>query len=160
MSDVQFIDVDSEDFEDAPRALRDAYKKLKKEFQTATAERDDYKGKWQSKSANDALSSYGFKNPKRVSKDLIADGVDLSDTDAVKAWVGENGDDYAKGEAAPAQAEQTVDHSAEEAERAKIAATSSQAQPAGVDKMQAALAEITSDMTTDQVMEVYRKHGI
>lgn len=153
------IDVDHEDYEDAPRALRDAYKQLKKQLGTVTTERDDYKGKWQSKSANDALSEFEFKNPKRVSKDLIADGVDLTDTDAVKAWVAENGDDYAKG-AGTGSTVQTDETDAEAAARSQIQDAASQVQPAGGDKMKAALAEITDDMTTEQVMGVYRKHGI
>lgn len=160
MSDIQYIDVDHEDFEDAPKALRDHVKKLQKRLGEVTTERDDYRGKWQSKSANDALNGYGFKNPKRVSRDLINDGVDLTDETAVKAWIEENGDDYAKGAEAPAQPEQNVDHSDEQAAREQLAAASSQVQPAANDKMKAALAEITDDMTTSQVAAVYKKHGI
>lgn len=159
MSNNWDIDVDHEDYEDAPRALRDAYKQLKKQYQTVTTERDDFKAKWETKSASDALAGFGFRNSKRVSKDLLADGVDLSDEAAVKAWVEENGDDYAKGEAAPAGAEQ-ADHSEEAAARARIQDTASQVQPAGGDKMKAALAEITDDMTPEQVAKVYQKHGI
>lgn len=160
MSDIQYIDVDSEDFEDAPRALRDHVKKLQKRLGEVTTERDDYQSKWQSKSATDALAGYNFRNTKRVSKDLLADGVDLSDTDAVKAWVEENGDDYARSTGETAQPEQTTDHNAEAQARSQIADATSQVQPAANDKMQAALAEITPEMDGKQVEEVYRKHGI
>lgn len=152
------IDVDHEDYEDAPRALRDAYKQLKKQYTTATAERDDFKSKWESKSASDALAGYGFKNSKRVSRDLIADGVDLSDTDAVKAWVAENGDDYAKGEGA--QVQQTEDQSAEAQQRETIQDAAAQLRPTGGDKMQAAAAEIPADATPEQVLAIFQKHGI
>lgn len=160
MSENWDIDVDHEDYEDAPRALRDAYKSLKKRLDTVTTERDDFRSKWQTKAASDALSGYGFRNPKRVSKDMQADGIDVSDADAVKAWVEDNGDDYAKGEAAPA-AEPT--ENADPAEvRARQAASQVQnlASPAGTDKITAALAEITPEMTGEQVQAIYRKHGL
>lgn len=161
MSDIQYIDVDSEDFEDAPRALREHVKKLQKQLTTVSQERDDFRGKWQSRSANDALAEFGFRNPKRVSRDMLADGVDTTDPDAVKAWVSENGDDYAKGEAAAAPAaEQKEDHSEEAEAREQLNAAAADAQPAPNDRMKAALAEITPDMTSDQVVEVYKKHGI
>lgn len=160
MSENWDIDVDHEDYEDAPRALRDAYKSLKKRLDTVTTERDDFRSKWQTKAASDALSGYGFRNPKRVSKDMQADGIDVSDADAVKAWVEDNGDDYAKGEAAPA-AEPT--ENADPAEvQARQAASQVQnlASPAGTDKITAALAEITPEMTGEQVQAIYRKHGL
>lgn len=160
MSDIQYIDVDSEEFEDAPRALRAHVKKLQDRLTQVTTERDDYQSKWQARSATDALAGYGFRNPKRVSKDLLADGIDLSDEAAVKAWVEENGEDYAKGEAAPADAEQKADHSEEAQARAQIQDTASQMQPAGTDKLKAAIAEIPSDATPEQVAEVYKKFGI
>lgn len=154
------IDVDHEDYEDAPRALREAYKNLKKQFQTVTTERDDYKGKWQSKATSDALSGFGFRNPKRVSKDLLADGVDVTDADAVKAWVEENGDDYAKGEATPAApAEQNVDPE-EVAAREQLGRAQSYSQPAPNDKLKAAMAEITPEMDGAAVEKIYAKYGI
>lgn len=155
------IDVDDEEFEDAPRALRNAYKALKKQFDTAVTERDDFRSKWQTRTAGDALAEFGFRNTKRVTRDLLADGVDISDANAVKAWVGENGDDYAKGEAGPAQtAEQTVDHSEEAAARQQLATAQAGATPANGDRMKAALAEIGPDTTADQVLAIYKKHGI
>lgn len=160
MSNNWDIDVDHEDYEDAPRELRAAYKALRKQLDSTAKERDDYRSKWQSKAADDALSGYGFKNPKRVTKDLLSDGVDLSDADAVQAWVKENGDDYAKGQANPETPAQTEDHSAEAQARAQMAEASTQVQPAPTDRMAAAIAEITPDMTGEQVIAVYKKHGI
>ena len=159
MSDIQFIDVDDEQYEDSPRALREHVKKIQKALQAATAERDDYKGKWQAKSANDALAGFGFKNPKRVSRDLITDGVDITDTDAVKAWVAENGDDYAKGEGTNQPVQENA-HQQEADARSKIADAASQTTVAPTDKMQAALAEIGDNATPAEVAAIFRKHGI
>lgn len=161
MSNNWDIDVDHEDFEDAPRELRAAYKALRKRFDSVTTERDDYRAKWETRAADDALSGFGFRNSKRVTKDLVADGVDLSDTDAVKAWVEENGDDYARETQAPAtETGQEADHSEEQQARGQIAEATSQAQPAQTDALKAALAEITPEMTGDDVIGVYRKHGL
>lgn len=168
MSDYQYIDVDDDDFDDAPRALREHVKKLQKQLTQVTNERDEFKSKYQSKSAVDALAGYGFRNSKRVSKDLLADGVDLSDLDAVRAWVEENGDDYARtttetgggSDQEAAQPEQTVDHSEEAQQRRLAQEANVNTGPAGGDRMQAALAEITDDMDGRQVMEIYKKHGI
>lgn len=160
MSDnIQFIDVDDEQFEDAPKALREHVKKIQKRLTEVTTERDDFRGKWQTKSASDALAGHGFRNPKRVSKDLLADGVDLSDTDAVKAWVEENGDDYARGEAPAAPAGQNVD-AEEVAARQQLSAAQSYSQPAPNDKLKAAFAEITPDMDGEAVKRIYEKFGI
>lgn len=49
----------------------------------------------------EALGGQGFKNPKRVSQHILADGIDPSDTDAVANWLKDNGDDYAKATASP-----------------------------------------------------------
>lgn len=163
MSDNNWdIDVDHEDYEDAPRALRDAYRALKKQYQTVTTERDDFKGKWQARSATDALADYGFRNTKRVSRDLLADGVDLSDADAVKAWVQENGDDYARGETTTqgSQPEQSEDHTAEAGARRQLSSTAGMTSPAHMDKFKAAQAEITPEMDGEAVARVYAKHGI
>lgn len=162
MSDnIRDIDVDSEEYEDTPRALREHVKKLQKEYKSALTERDDWRSKFQTRAASDVLSDFGFRNTKRVSRDLLSDGVDLSDTDAVKAWVEENGDDYAKTtgteEANPAP---KVDHSEEQAQRQVLQQATQGAQPANVDKFEAAVAEITPDMDGAAVQALYRKYGI
>lgn len=164
MSDNNWdIDVDSEQFEDAPKALRDAYKNLKKQFGSVTTERDDFRGKWQSLAIAGSLSDQNFKNPERVKRDLLSDKVDLSDTEAVKSWLSENGDDYARGEGGASQAttEQNVDHGDEAAARQQLAAAQSAVtQPAHTDKLKAALAEITPEMDGAAVAAVYKKHGV
>ena len=37
----------------------------------------------------------GFKNPERVKRDLLSDGIDPLNREVVEKWLGENGDDYA-----------------------------------------------------------------
>lgn len=162
MSDNWDIDVDSEEYEDAPLPLRKAYKELKKQLTTVTTERDDFRSKFQTRSATDALSEFGFRNPKRVSRDLLADGVDILSNDAVKAWVEENGDDYARGEAAPAAEPQqpTADHTAEAQARQQMSQVQSSGDSGFIDKLRAAQAEITPDMDGAAVVEVYARHGI
>lgn len=117
MSDVQHIDVDSEEFENAPKALRDHVKKLQK----AVAERDQAITEFRTKQTEEALSGVltGFRNPGRVKSDLLSDGVDPLDSEAVATWVASNGDDYARGEAPdPAPADQPDP----QADRAKLEA--------------------------------------
>lgn len=96
---TQHIDVDSPEFEDAPKALRDAFKKLQKEHQAAVAQRDTFRTQVHAQALETVLKDQGFKNPKRVQKDLLADEVDPLDKDAVSGWLAEFGDDYAKGQA-------------------------------------------------------------
>ena len=158
MSDnFQYIDVDDEQFEDAPRALRQAYDKLRKQHQSDAQELAKLRGTVQTRTASDVLKAKGY-NPK-AAKFLLKDGVDVNDENAVDTWLAEEGEFFKVSGEDPETA-QTADHTAEAEQRAQIADTTSQAEPAGNDKMQAALAEITPEMTGAQVMEVYRKHGI
>lgn len=156
MSNFQYIDVDDERFEDAPRALREAYEKLKKAHQADATELVTLRSSVQQKTASDVLEAKGY-NPK-AAKFLLKDGIDLSDDKAVDAWLAEEGE-FFKVEGSPASA-QTDDHSDEAQQRARVAEATSVVEPASNDKLQAALAEITPDMTPDQVIAVYQKHGI
>ena len=158
MSDnFQYIDVDDEQFEDAPRALRQAYAALKKRDQQRDAELTKLRGTVQTNTATDVLKGKGYD--PRAAKFLLQSGVDINDETAVDAWLAEDGAFFKTGEA-PATPEQQVDHSDEQQARSAIQDATSQVQPAGGDKMKLALAEITDDMTPSQVQAVYQKHGI
>jgi hypothetical protein len=169
MSDnIKHLDLDSEDFEDAPKALRDYARNLKKQFEQAVAERDGVRKQLASKAVSEVLGDKGFKNPKRVERDLLADGIDPLDNSAVEAWLADNSDDYARetGSTAPPTPVETPP--TESPEQATVrsayeqmsAATSGLRAPADLSKFDAASLEISDDMTPEQVREVYVKHGI
>lgn len=154
----QFIDTTSDEYLEAPKALRDAYDRLKSRYQETTQERDALKGRATDAALGDALR--GFKNPERVKRDLLAEGIDPLNTEAVNSWLGNNGDDYARGEATPVNQSQTPDSAEEAAAFQQLQAARSLTQPADMSKLEAALTEITPDMTPEQVIEVYRKRGV
>ena len=163
MSDnIQHLDLDDDEFLDAPRALRDYVKKLQKQNQNLSTELSTANGKLASQALGEVLS--GYKNPKRVERDLLADKIDPNDKAAVDRWLSEFGDDYAKGEAsaqAPAQPETPVADDQEQAAHRQLQqAASDLTSPADMTKLEAAQAEITSEMTGAQVVEVMRKHGL
>lgn len=163
MSDaIKHIDVDSEEFEDAPRALRDYVKKLQGQNQTLTKERDDARGSIASRAVADVLADKGFKNPERVKRDILADGIDPTDQAAVDTWLTSNGDDYAKAQAAPeeGQQEQPAAVSAEEQQAYQNLQVQGQTVPAGNDKFASVAAKITPDMRGADVEKLYREHGI
>ena len=95
MTDIQHIDVDDEQYEDAPRGLRDHVKQL----QQALRERDQQITEYRDKQAASALTDVlaGFKNPERVKRDLLTDKVDPLDSEAVSKWMEQNAGDYARG---------------------------------------------------------------
>lgn len=97
MTDIQHIDVDSEEFDGTPKALRDHVKKLQKQLDAVVAERDGFRTQLTEQSLGSVLTDAGYKNPKRVQRDLLADGVDPLDSEAVKTWLETNGEDYARG---------------------------------------------------------------
>lgn len=91
----EYIDVNDEQWDGTPRALRDALDKAQKALKTerqATAE-------LRNQTASTALSGVlaGFKNPERVKTAILGDKVDPLNSEAVTAWLESNGDDYAKG---------------------------------------------------------------
>lgn len=168
MSDaIKYIDVDDEQFEDAPKALRDAYKALARQHKEATAEVGQLRQTVASHALGDVLGNAGFKNPKRVEQDILRDGVDATDKAAVEKWLADNGDDYAKADGAPAVSEpvqdqqQTPEQAAQAAAFGQMqAAQASLHQPADMSKLDLALSEITPDMNGEQVLAIYAKHGI
>jgi len=164
MSDnIKHIDIDAEDFEDAPKALRDYAKALKKQYEQAVTERDGARKQLASRAVSDVLGDKGFKNPKRVERDLLADGIDPLDNGAVEAWLADNSDDYARSEGSatsnPGTDQTEVQKALQQAYEA-IAGGDQLKSAADLSKWDLAQSEITPDMDGQQVIEVYRKHGI
>jgi len=157
MSDnFQHIDVDSDEFIDAPKALRDHVKKLQQINTRLTETNTDLSGRLTATALTDVLSE--FKNPERVKRDLLSDKIDPLDSEAVKQWLGNNGGDYARG--ATGSTQSTDPSLAEDAAASQRMNSTDLTSPAGMSKFEAAQAEITDDMNGDQVKAVYRKHGV
>ena len=156
---IKDIDVDHEDYDGTPKALREHVKRLQSAIKEISTERDTFKGHAQSAALSGALT--GFKNPERVKKDLLSDGIDPLDNEAVKAWLGSNGDDYAQGgdPATPNSTGSEVDQSEIE-EHQRIASVGQFSSAADMTKLDAAKAEITEDMSGAQIIQVYKKHGL
>lgn len=154
---IQHIDVDSDEFIDAPKALRDHVKKLQQANTRLTETNTDLSGRLTATALTDVLSE--FKNPERVKRDLLSDKIDPLDSEAVKTWLGTNGGDYARGEggSAPSTDNPALAEDAAASQRMNSTDLSS---PADMSKWDAAKAEITDSMTGDEVKAVYRKHGI
>lgn len=155
----QFIDVDSEEFENVPRGLRDAYKRLVRQHTEIVKERDTFKSQATAAALGDALS--GFKNPERVKRDLLAEGVDPLDSEAVQTWLGSNGDDYARGDGAPSTPSNTsAEEAAEVAAHQQLQAARSLTQPADMSKIDAAITALGPNATPEEVVEAFRKAGV
>lgn len=151
--DIQHIDIDSAEFDGSPKALRDHVKRLQEAHKAILQERDTYKGQATQAALGDVLA--GYKNPERVKRDLLSDSIDPLDKQAVEKWLGENGADYAQGNAAPVPAAASEDAAAhQQLQQTNLT------NPADMTKVEAALAEITPDMAGDQVKAIYRKHGL
>lgn len=155
--DFQYIDVDSEDYEDAPRGLRDAYKQLKSRYTETAKERDALKGTLTSTALSDVLG--GFKNPDRVKRDLLAEKIDPLDKSAVNEWLAANGDDYARGDGSSTTSPPDAD-SAEAAAHERFNSGAGLQQPADLSKLDAAIAEAGPNATGAQLAAIYAKHGI
>lgn len=153
MTDIQYIDVDAPEFDGSPKPLRDHVAKLQEALKATTTERDTYKGQATAAALGDVLA--GFKSPKRVERDLLSDGIDPLNKEAVEKWLGENGDDYARGEGSPAPAV----HSEDAAAHQRLQQTELTS-PADMTRFDAAKAEITPEMSGEEIQAVYRKHGL
>ena len=156
MSDnIQHIDLDDDDFQDAPKALREYARRLKSRLTEVEKERDSFKGQATAAALGDVLQ--GFKNPERVKRDLVSDKVDPLDPKAVEEWLSENGADYARAEGAPSSAPPVHEDAAAQEQ---LNAGSEQRTPADMSKLEAALAELPPNATGADVEAVYRKHGV
>ena len=153
----QFIDTNSDEFVDAPKALRDAYDRLKSRYTETAKERDTYKGRAESSALGDVLK--GFVKPERVKSALLADGIDPLNSEAVGQWVAENGSDFARGDGSANQSPPSAD-SAEAAAHERFNSGAGLQQPADLSKLDAALAEAGPNATGAQLQAIYAKHGI
>lgn len=157
---IQHIDVDSDEFLDTPKALRDHVKKLQASLTRANEQVETLRGQATASALGDVLKE--FKNPERVKRDLLAEKIDPLDPKAVETWLAANGDDYAKGAATPSAHNEpgaSVDQAEIDAHQ-RIASAGEFRQDASMSKLEAAKAEITPDMTGDQIIAVYKKHGV
>lgn len=153
MTDIQHIDVDAPEYDGTPKALRDHVAKLQDALKATTTERDTYKGQATSAALGDVLA--GYKNPERVKRDLLSDSIDPLDKAAVEKWLGENGDDYARGAGSSATAVPSEDAAAHQ----RLQETQL-TNPADMTVVEAAMAEITPEMSGAEVKAIYRKHGL
>lgn len=153
----QHIDVDSDEFLDAPKALRDHVKRLQQINTRLTETNTDLSGRLTATALTDVLSE--FKNPERVKRDLLSDKIDPLDSEAVKQWLGSNGGDYARG-AGGSNPSTDNPALAEDAAASQRINSTDLTSPADMTKWEAAKAEITEDMDGAAVKAVYRKHGV
>lgn len=161
MSDaIKHLDLDSEEFEDAPKAVRDYAKSLKKQLESVTKERDGVRTQLASSSLEKVLADKAFKNPAKVQKDILRDGVNPLDSEAVEAWLADNSDDYAKGTQETPVAEPPVPNAQQTAFEQIAAVQSGSTNPAILSKWDLVQAEITPDMDGEAVKALYQKHGI
>lgn len=123
---------------------------------------------------NGVLGDKGFKNPKRVSRDLLADNIDPADTTAVEKWLEENGDDYAKAtqstEEPKPEAQQQTQQEQEPVQSAvpqeivdsyqRLSNISQAANPQHASALDQVRQEVTKDMTREQVLEKLKAQGI
>lgn len=159
MDNLAHLDVDSEEFDEAPKALRDYVKKLQRQNKELGTELDGVKATAASNAVTSVLADKGFKNPERVKAAILSDQINPLDSSAVEKWLTENGDDYAKATPEPAVTPPANEPPSAE-EQARNAVNSLNTQPdGGVDALQKALAEITPDMSEAEVRQVFLRHG-
>lgn len=157
--DIKHIDTESEEWENTPKTLRDQVKKL----QDALKQRDEAITGLKSTAAESALGGVlaGFKNPGRVKRDLLADGIDPLDSSAVETWMKDNGDDYARGTTEPAPPEQQPEAATPDLQsqwdRLQIPGSQN---PAALEKTEAVFSEITPDMDGAAVEALFRARGL
>lgn len=154
---IQHIDVDSDEFIEAPKALRDHVKRLQGKLTEVTGERDTFRDQATSGALSGVLAE--FKNPDRVKSAMLGDKVDPLDTEAVRTWLASNGDDYAKGGQSSVSSTDSVT-AEERSAQANLNASSEFTTPADMSKFEAAKAEITPEMNGADIKAIYRKHGI
>lgn len=158
MTDIQHIDVDTDEYLDTPKALRDHVKKLQEALTKSGQEYQALTTKVSATALTGVLE--GFKNPERVKRDLLSDKIDPLDSEAVGKWLVSNGDDYARGEGTPPPENSSSVDPEEQAAHQKIANTASLGNPANMSKLDLAVAEITPDMDGKAIEAIYRKHGL
>lgn len=154
--DIQHIDIDGDEFENAPKALRDYAQKLKKKLAETAKERDGFRNQLNESALGDVLT--GFKNPSTVKSALLAAQVDPLDSEAVSAWIEENGGDYARAEANPNPATEQPNPEAGAFEAFQVSSTY---RPSGdLTKLDAVAARLPVDATPEQVDAAIRAAGL
>lgn len=163
MSDsIQHIDVDSDEFSEAPKALRDHVKKLQKQLGELSTENGGLRQQITARAIDEVLADKGFKNPARVQRDMLADQIDPADKAAVDNWLTANADDYARaaGTTDSAPVSEDTPPPADAGALAAINSTADLRAPVSADVWERAQAEITPEMTGAQVAAVFAKHGV
>jgi hypothetical protein len=155
---IQHIDVDSDEFIDAPKALRDHVKKLQQANTRLTETNSDLSGRVTASALNGVLSE--FKNPERVKRDLLTDKVDPLNSEAVAAWLERNAGDYAKGDGASTTTSTPNASNEEVAAHQRLQPAGDLRTPGDMTRFEAAQAEITPDMDGQAIKALYRKHGV
>lgn len=149
------LNVDDDEFESAPRALRDAYKKLQKAYGSAEQTITELRDTQTSTALSGVLA--GFKNPERVKSAMLSDKIDPLDSEAVQAWLGDNGDDYAKAPDAPAapatETPQVPDYG-------QLNAPSEMGDPAAYDAQLQAVLNAPKDMSPQELVAYFAAKGI
>ncbi len=158
MTDIQHINVDDEQWDGTPRALREHVDKLQK----ALKERDQQISGLREQQTASALSDVlaGFKNPERVKRDLLGDKVDPLSSEAVSEWLKSNADDYARTTETPADPVQNVeDEDPQVPDFGGINAPGQIGDPALADKAQV-LAAAPKNASPQELIAYYAQHGI
>lgn len=153
---IQDIDVDSDEFISAPKALRDHVKNLQNANKRLAETNQTLTGQVTASALSGVLAE--FKNPERVKRDLLSDKIDPLDSEAVKTWLSANGDDYAKGAAsAPSNADPELEQ--ERSAHERINSTELR-QPADLSKQEATFQEITPEMNGQDLIKLFRAKGL
>lgn len=162
-------DDDYDTDESSGSSLRAQLERALKENKKLKASNDKFRKAESERQAKEVLTDQGFKNPKRVAKDLIADGVDLTDSEAVSEWLQENGDDYAKvqtqqSETADDDTDDTTDEPVVDeqtaSDYARLNQTQRMATPAQRTKLEQALAQLSDDASPEEVQRVFREAAL
>lgn len=160
MTDNTHIDWDDEAFDNVPKALRDLVKKQSKQLEDLAAERDAARTQAAQVAVANVLSSQGFANPKRVEAAILSDRVDVHDSNALNAWLQANGNDFAKGQSAPVGTppKQEPDVSADAQAYGNLSVPGAVPDDSG-DSVKKVEAQITPDMTSEQIRQLFLEHG-
>lgn len=158
--DIQYVDIDGDEYSDTPKPLRDAYKALKADHEALRSQASTLQGQLVDRELTSVLS--GFKNPERVKRDLLGDKINPLDKSALDQWLGANAADYARAEGTPdpAQAEPQVPQAEIDQQRAMNNLGSNYRAPADMGKLEAVDADLPDNFTSAQLKEAYRKHGM
>lgn len=156
--DIQHIDVDADEWQGTPRALREQVDKLQKALKTANQKITGF----ESERVETALSGVltGYRNPGKVKADILRDKVDPLDDEAVAKWLKDNGDDYARDEQAPVDPSSAEEQPDPQADRAKLDAVAQIGQ-SGAANAEALVASVPKDLSPAETREwLIRNAGV